>query len=357
MKRFNDASRPKTNGDSENCDATRRDSTRRKRDAFFSWLGSGFGSLTLHALVFAVLFWAISAGTRTDGARGSRQTDEIGIVFSDELDDSGGGATAESSESRAENAQNAQTLPEKQDFSEDLQNVAESFLPTESTIGLASRPTSENADLTSILSADDAAASGGSGSGAGGGVGTGRGAGQNVGFGDVRGSGRKFVYVLDRSDSMKWRGGAPMRRAIAETIASVESLDPKRGASKFQLVYYNHEPEVFENGRGLIDVDLANKARVVRFLRSIEPTGGTEPERALDVALKMRPDVVFFLTDADEELSETTLATIAETRRRMKVKQICVVEFGRGTAPKKKSFQRLAGENGGAYVFKDVDAF
>ncbi len=354
MKRKIDAARK--NANETESDATRQKSARRKRDAFFSWLGSGFGSLTLHALVFIVLFWAISSGARRDGVRGSRQTDEIGIVFSDELDDPGGGSAAESSPTNAEDAQNARTLPETQDFSEDLQNVAEAFLPSDSTIGLAARPSSENAELASLLNADDAAA-GGVGSGAGDGTGTGSGSGQNVGFGDVRGSGRKFVYVLDRSDSMKWRGGAPMRRAVAETIASVESLDPKRGASKFQLVYFNHEPEVFENGRALIDVDLANKARIVRFLRSLAPTGGTEPERALDVALKMRPDVVFFLTDADEELSETTLATIAETRRRMKVKQICVVEFGRATAPKKKSFQRLAGENGGAYVFKDVDSF
>jgi len=95
----------------------------------------------------------------------------------------------------------------------------------------------------------------------------------------------------------------------------------------------------------------------VRFLQSVVPTGGTSPEQALAVGIKMRPDVVFFLTDADEELTEQTIERIKTLRRQCKVAQICVIEFRKSTDPPKKSYRRLAGENGGAYIFKDVDQF
>ncbi|MCF0233922.1 MAG: VWA domain-containing protein, partial [Thermoguttaceae bacterium] len=260
----------------------------RKRRDFVSWCGSGVGSIILHALILLALFFVARAGAKSALPRG-RQTDEIGIVFSDSDAAEAGGA-GENAVPDASPATEAAA-----EIASELLEVADSLLPPDEGIGLTS------SSVGAVLSAPSSGGDGGGPT-----PGDGKGDGQTVGFGDVRGSGRKFVYVLDRSDSMSWNGGAPMARAIAEAVASVESLDAKRGASKFQIVYFNHETAVFENGRALIDVNRENKARAVRFLKSIVPDGGTAPEDALKVAMKMRPDVVFFLTDADEELSEAS---------------------------------------------------
>ena len=146
-----------------------------------------------------------------------------------------------------------------------------------------------------------------------------------------------------------------MRRALSEATASVKSLDAKQGANKFQIVVFNHDVEVFRNGSTLLDVTPQNKSDALKFLSSVSASGGTAPEQALVKALLMKPDVVFFLTDADEELPEATLAHLQEVRRANNVKQICVIEFGQSSPTPKRSFRRLAAENCGDYVFRDVD--
>ncbi len=324
-------------------DEGKRTEAKRRRDAIFSWIGSWGGSLTLHALVLILLIIAIKQGAEDGGFGGERRTDEIGLVFTDADEDAGGEETAQAAETNANEAPS----PSEPTETDELAAVSESLLPSDSRIGVGAQSSE-----TSALDWAGAASNGGEA-----GAALGRGAGQRVGFAGTSGSGRRFLYVIDRSESMRWNGGAPMRRALAEAISSVESLDPKKGATQFQVTIFNHDVEIFENGDSLIDVDLESKARVVRYLRSIVADGGTRPELALEKALRLKPDVVFFLTDADEELSEAALASIQAARRRFNVKQICVVEFGRGSLPKKKTFRRLAGENGGVYVFRDIETF
>lgn len=301
----------------------------------FDWFRSSVGSIVLHVLVLLLLAWVF--GVKNVGTLvGERKTDEVGIVLSDSREVSGDEVAEAESYDPVEQSSIEQTT------SQELKNVTEQLLPS-NEIGLSSEPT----DYSSVVGN---VASGSSNNG------TGM-EGQGVAFGDVRGNGKNFVYILDRSDSMGWKGGIPMRRSIADAIASVKSLDPKLGSKKFQLLVYNHDVEVFEQGNGLIDITEPNKTRMIRFLNSLVATGGTNPEIALEKGIKMRPDVVFFLTDADEELSSQALQSIKALRIQYKVKQICVVEFGKASAPKKRSYRQLAGENNGTYIFKNIEAF
>ena len=315
-----------------------------KRHSYiYKWFGSGFGSIFIHIIALFLLFLFIRGGTRGFGT-GERQTDDIGIVFSDSSDSFRQENSSSVVSVTDENSPSAE-LNASSTTSNELHEALESYLPsneiglTESSADSGARETI-NAATTS--EANNRTVDGG---------------GQSVGFSGARGVGRKFVYVVDRSDSMGWNGGTPMRRAISDAIASVQSLESKKGASKFQVLVFNHEVEVFNGGTGLIDVNLPNKTRCARFLNSLVPSGGTSPEQALAVGLKMRPDVVFFLTDADEELSDQTLERIQTLRRQCKVQQICVVEFRKSTDPVKKTYRRLAGENGGSYVVRNIDAF
>lgn len=313
---------------------------KRRQRRILDWFGSGFGSILLHLIVILILFWVISSGK--DGLPvGERRTDEVGIVLSstkNPVDPEISDVDIEQTDNSVEHGAEKDPVTD----SEALKDLSERLLPS-NEIGL-----SADSDYTSVLS--DVALSNLNGN-------NGDAIGQSVGFCGVKGSGKKFVYVLDRSDSMSWKGGAPMRRCVNDAVASIGSLDPKQGATKFQLVVYNHDVEVFEGGSELIDVNEANKVRMKRYLQSIVATGGTNPEKALELGMRMRPDVVFFLTDADEELSVQVMESVKSLRKKYKVKQICVVEFGKASMPKKRTFRQLAGENNGTYVFKNIEAF
>jgi hypothetical protein len=71
------------------------------------------------------------------------------------------------------------------------------------------------------------------------------------------------------------------------------------------------------------------------------------------MALQMNPDVVFFLTDADEpKLSASELQQIV---RWNKGTTINAIEFGSGSSPGRDNFlRRIAEQNGGQYRYVDV---
>lgn len=306
--------------------------------AVVEWCGSSFGSICLHAFALALLFLAFRSSGEDGSGGSSRTTDEVGIVFRESLSATPSEPLSETERSSEESALTSDFSSESSTL-DSSREMVESFLPS-NEIGVSSVGASS---LHSALSSSDSRSSGVSG-------------GQRVGFGGVKGSGRRFVYVLDHSESMNWGGGAPMRRAVSEAIASIKSLDPKQGGSKFQVVVFNHDAEVFEDGKSLLDVNPRSQERASRFLRSLIATGGTSPEKALEIACRLKPDVIFFLTDADEELSERSLEHIRALRRQFNVSQICVIEFGRASSARNETYKRLAGENGGAYAFKDVES-
>lgn len=172
----------------------------------------------------------------------------------------------------------------------------------------------------------------------------------------VKGQGSRFVYVFDRSASMSAYDGRPLAAAKRELVASLQGL---RSVHQFQIVFYNENPRVlnlfpgqtpqmvFANDEGL---KLAE-----RFVGGIYADGGTAHMKALELALKMRPDVIFFLTDADEpQLSQTDLDRLARLNGGT---VISAIEFGSGPQLKsgRRSFlQRLAESSGGEHGYVDV---
>ena len=171
-------------------------------------------------------------------------------------------------------------------------------------------------------------------------------------FGAV-GEGNKFVYVFDRSGSMDGHGGAPLASAKAELLASLDHLEPTH---QFQIIFYNNRPRVFNPtgvlGRLVYGTD-QNKYLANKFVGSITADGATRHEEALEMALRMQPDVLFFLTDADQpQLSPAQLSQIAQMNRRTSINAI---EFGYGPQSDADNFLvRLARQNNGMHVYVDV---
>jgi hypothetical protein len=172
----------------------------------------------------------------------------------------------------------------------------------------------------------------------------------------LQGEGNKFLYIFDRSGSMGGYGGRPLAASKRELLASLADLGPTH---QFQIIFYNQEPAVFNPGGrtpSLMWGDERSKGLAREFVQRIQAAGGTRHLPALALGLRLAPDVIFFLTDADEpQMTEEELKTVRERLNRGTV--IHTVEFGEGPDPGKLNFiRRLAIENGGKSVYVDVSA-
>ncbi|MBN1394916.1 MAG: VWA domain-containing protein [Pirellulales bacterium] len=172
-------------------------------------------------------------------------------------------------------------------------------------------------------------------------------------FFGVVGEGYKFVFVIDRSASMGGDGANALQAVKAELSECLKNLD---SVHQFQFIFYNQRPALFNPagrpGR-LAFATEENKRHAERFIGSITASGGTNHEDALRMALGMRPDVIFFLTDADEPTLETKqLEKIVRMAAGIVVN---AVEFGPGPKPAGSSFlAELARRSGGGYAYVDL---
>jgi hypothetical protein len=167
----------------------------------------------------------------------------------------------------------------------------------------------------------------------------------------VEGKGTRFVYVFDRSSSME---GAPLATAKQQLIQSLESLS---SLHQFHIIFFNQQMRNFDlsgGGRRIAFATDRNKKLAARFVGGVTADGGTDRLPALRAAIAMNPDVIFFLTDADDPMPTSELAEIAELNERAGV-AISTIEFGRGPAKQAKNFlTELARTTGGKYGYVDT---
>ena len=173
----------------------------------------------------------------------------------------------------------------------------------------------------------------------------------------VTGRGTKFVYLFDRSASMGEFNARPLAAAKTELIASLEELDD---VHQFQIIFYNNHPHVFNPTRDTPRMwwaDDRGKTLAQRHIRTITAAGGTEHVAALEMALRLQPDVIFFLTDANQpRLRAPELARIR--RLNSSTSAIHAIEFGYGPSSGRVNFlHRIARENSGQHMYIDISIF
>jgi len=166
----------------------------------------------------------------------------------------------------------------------------------------------------------------------------------------VKAEGTKIVYVLDRSGSTE---GKLLAAAKAEILSSIRQIDD---VHQFQLVVYNERPKAFNpagpNGQLAFGTD-ANRAAVKKFLDSFEADGGTDHVAALSMAIRMRPDVIFLLTDGDKPL--VTAQELARIDRVGPGIVIHAIQFGEGPHRDANGWMgKLARQSGGEYRYVDT---
>jgi von Willebrand factor type A domain len=166
----------------------------------------------------------------------------------------------------------------------------------------------------------------------------------------VKAEGSKIVYVLDRSGSTE---GKLLAAAKAAILASIEKIDD---IHQFQLVVYNERPKAFNpagpGGQLAFGTD-SNRAEVKRFLSTIAADGGTDHVAALSMAIRMRPDVIYLLTDGDKPV-----VTAHELDRIDRVGAgivIHTIQFGEGDHGDANHWMaKLAKQSGGEYKYVDT---
>jgi hypothetical protein len=168
-------------------------------------------------------------------------------------------------------------------------------------------------------------------------------------FGSAEAEGRSFVFLIDRSQSMGGGGLGAIEAAAKELAGCVGRLEESH---KFQVIAYNQKP-LYLTGRELLPATEGNKKQLIEFVKDLPAFGATEHEIGIFAALKLKPDVIFLLTDGgDPHLSAGQLRSIQGAAQGT---AIHCLHFGSGPRGDERSFlQTLAEKNGGSYVYIDM---
>ena len=166
----------------------------------------------------------------------------------------------------------------------------------------------------------------------------------------VSAEGRSFVFVIDRSASMGGGGLGAIAAASKELEKQLATITPDQ---KIQVVAYNQTAVAVGNGE-LFPAGEAERKQIVRWVADLAAFGQTEHIRGLTMALKLKPEVIFLLTDGgDRRLRGDELRVVRELAAPRTM--IHAIHFGRGTPNEGEQFlRRLANENRGSYVFVDI---
>lgn len=161
-------------------------------------------------------------------------------------------------------------------------------------------------------------------------------------------SAQKIVYVLDCSASMGQHGG--WQAAGRELLASLQQLAP---AACFQVIVYNRFAAfLLPNRQDWLAAEPETLAAVAKALASLQAEGTTEHGSALRKALSLKPEVLFFLTDADD-LTAEHLRLVAACNRHQTI--IHTIELNtRNRQRSDMPLQVLARENRGSYCAVDL---
>jgi hypothetical protein len=177
-----------------------------------------------------------------------------------------------------------------------------------------------------------------------GGSGDGAGNGNEPSALQVGRSARSVVYVIDRSMSMGFHGA--LARARREVLASLHRLGP---ATRFQVIAYNRlaEPLRINGGYGLLASDENTIRQAAEAVTALRAAGGTDHGLALRRAIAFHPDLIYFLTDADDVSLENVKAVtnLADHRTIIHTVELNGGRKGRMDGP----LHKLAADNGGTY--------
>jgi hypothetical protein len=204
----------------------------------------------------------------------------------------------------------------------------------------------------------------GKGSSVGAGIGTGFGSGEGDGTGPlapygipgggggigpkstfigVSGRARLIAYVCDASGSMVNKFD-DLRQEIRK---SVSNLKPTQA---YNVIFFQEESVKSVDSSKLVMATPEARDRTFKFLDATAAHGQTKPEPALELAFKLKPQLIFLLTDGDFPDNDAVLKKIDELNRDRKVKINTIAYIDRGETYE-KVLKKIATDNGGIFKY------
>ncbi len=113
---------------------------------------------------------------------------------------------------------------------------------------------------------------------------------EEVSFFGTQGKGSRFIFIIDKSGSMK---PGRFQAAKAELMKTLKKLP---AGSQFKIYFFNHKAEPMP-GRGLLAATPQSIAWVEKWISTRGANGGTNPSQALKWAFELKPDTVWLLSD------------------------------------------------------------
>ena len=182
------------------------------------------------------------------------------------------------------------------------------------------------------------------------GAGQGRGAGDGIGdgkgfFGSVPG-GKRIVFVVDSSRSMNHRHDSPFktrfRRLKVELIKAILELPADH---EFFVIFFANEMLAMP-AESLQPATPQAKDRYLRWVAQVDPGGSpTDPLDAMAAAIRLQPDIIYFLTDGEFKKG------VNLRLRSIKLPRTTIHTFAFGETVGEALLKEVAQNNGGEYTF------
>lgn len=176
---------------------------------------------------------------------------------------------------------------------------------------------------------------------------------EKIEFCGIEGGGNHFVYLVDSSKSM----GRAFQSARAELLNSIGAL---KSDQRFYVVFFDAEPDYMRIKNADTDEPTSleasddNKAALHRWASGIKMDNGRAPDLPLRFALRLKPDVIFLLSDGEfpqqiEDLlnQENYTENLFGDRQRISI----VHTIGYHSQQGEQRMRRIAEQNGGQYRY------
>jgi hypothetical protein len=164
---------------------------------------------------------------------------------------------------------------------------------------------------------------------------------QFFGLGGEARSARRIIYVVDRSGSMI---------GVFEDLRKElkRSIDGLRKSQKYHVVFYSTDPPIEAPPSRLVNAIRASKSRTFDFIDQVTPEGMTQPIEAMRRAFRLKPDLIYFLSDGDIPEAELLKENLAQWNRDESVR---IFTISYVSAAGRHLLEQIAREHNGQFRF------
>ncbi|MCA9080844.1 MAG: VWA domain-containing protein [Planctomycetaceae bacterium] len=174
------------------------------------------------------------------------------------------------------------------------------------------------------------------------GLGTGAGSSQFFGLPPI---GDKTVFVVDASRSMHHPHPGPARtrfkRVKLELVRTIGQMQPEQ---QFFLIFFNDQAVPMPASQ-MVSATPGARQMYLNWMVGVDADGKTNPVQALLIAMQLKPDTIYLLTDGDIPYK------VAQVVREANVHHTSIHTIGFGDDAGEQVLREIAEQSGGTYRY------